>query len=47
MEINHWLLYMVYNNQEIFEIKIVHHYVIMSDFYRVILENIIGFKYGE
>ena len=38
---------MVYNNQEIFEIKIVHHYVIMGDFYRVILGNIICSEYGE
>ena len=38
---------MIYNNQEIFGIKIVHHYVIMGDFYKVILENIIRSKYSE
>ena len=37
---------MVYNNQEKFEIKIAHHYVIMGGFYRVILENIIRSKYS-
>ena len=37
----------VYNNQEIFGIKIVHHYVKMGGFYRVIFGNIIRSKYGK
>ena len=38
---------MVYNNQEIFKIKTLYHYVDNGRIYRRILENIIHFKYSK